>query len=718
MSWIRRCTVLVLPLLVGLAALSGPGRAQTSSSRYAFADTTLLRDTLGLHFVRLFPIADSLQMTPDTLRALSIRYRFPIEKLVTLSDSLGMPVDSVGTYLTRERFSALSDTANASAFRYNSSYSVGQATSSWSNGADWNYSRGTMLIHNNTLITLDRYESGQYTSTRQTRSSVTEAGWRLTPQMSLGGRANLDGFDSHDPTSISNQAETRDELQMSLRTRQRGSRALSSEFNAFGGVLDLTNTQQIKRGFSGEVNGRVRSMAGNWLTNEADAQLTGNIAKTSVPNTEFRSDTHDQATNLHGTLGVLANGPLNFNLNYNLRDSRVQTPGDSGRIQVVRSQNNSLDGALRLRADNDRYVSVNGRIGSTRQLQNTGQIGIVNSSESTRHDLGGGAEGRYALGAWSLESHFALSGAITEFPHRDATGGYGESLFVRSIDATLNRPIGEHLIARAGGTVSLSSYRYYSIGAYATLPVNNDQYRQSYRIEGVYTPGQKFNTAVVLEVIRSLAINIPAASTAANNEDHTYRTEWRWTYRLLPMLTATQRNQITADYIFYTFSPDNNRVSLDYSAVTQLNAVLTPRLSLDLTHNSRIQPSGSYIVQNDGLEAFGRSDENRNYTLTARMVYTPTPGLALTLEPNYLTIQRQTAVGSVVVPQRLSNTLNFSGGASLNLPLGNHGHLTGDIRRVFADNRSVTYDATGAPVPSPLSKTDFWSGGLQLTWDL
>ena len=45
--------VLALPACVGL--LSRPGRAQAPSSpRFAFADTTLLRDTLGLKFDALF----------------------------------------------------------------------------------------------------------------------------------------------------------------------------------------------------------------------------------------------------------------------------------------------------------------------------------------------------------------------------------------------------------------------------------------------------------------------------------------------------------------------------------------------------------------------------------------------------------------------------------------------------------------------------------------
>jgi hypothetical protein len=715
----RRFAVLLPPLLVGLASMSRPGRAQVSDARYAFSDSTLLRDTLGLKFVRLFPLADSLGISPDTLRALSVRYRYPLGRLVQLSDSLGMPVDSVGPYLERERYNTLSSAAvTTNAFRYNSSYSLAQSSSSWGNGSDWNYTRRSMLLHNITQINLDRYQAGQFTSLRQTRSSVTEVGWRLNADASIGGRADLSGFNSQDPTSLNNENESKGVFELTSRSRQRPGRGMSSELNLFGGVLDLTNSRQIKRGLSGRVNGRFRSQS-SWLTHEIGGELSGNLAHTQVPSTSITSNTHDAASDIHGTAGVLANGPLGLNLNYSFKNSRVQTPDDSGRIQAVRSGNNSVDAALRLRQGSDRYISFNGRLGGTRQLQATGVPGQF-GSESTRHDVGGGAEGRYAWGQWALDGHFTLAGAITEFPHRDATGGYGESLFVRTVAGTLTRPFGSRLTAKASGEVSLSSYRYYSIGAYKTLPTNNDQYRQSYRIEGLYGPSPRFNTSVALEVIRSLAINIPQASTAGNNEDRSYHVEWRWTYRLLPMLTATQRDLVTSDYIFYSSSSvakTSNRLAMDYSFVTALNAVLTPRLTLDLTHNARLQPSGNYLVQSDGLEAFSKSSEGRNYTLAARVAYTPMPTVSLSFEPNYLTISRAGAVNGVVVPQRVSHSLNFAGGASLNMPLGRHAKLTGDIHRIVRDDGATNY-TNGVPQVSPVSRTDYWNGGLQLTWEL
>jgi antitoxin component of MazEF toxin-antitoxin module len=714
----RRFSILLIIPFFWLPSLARPGRAQEASGRFAFADTTLLRDTLGLHFTRLFPLSDSLQITPDTLRALAIRYRYPLEQLVFLADSLQMPVDSVGPYFTRERYNVLSSVGQQARnnFRYTTGYTVGLATSSWTNNADWDYAKQALLLHSTTSIGLDRYQAGPYTQLHQNRSSQTEADWKVGPNVSLGGRADLQSYNNVDPTGVGNEASTTNRFDFTMNSRQRPGRTATSRVNFSSGLLSVTDSRQEKRGLSAQLNGHLQAARGTWLTNDLDGLLSGNTARTDLKLTGIQTNTNDRAADIHGTLSMFPQAPLGLNVGYAYKQSRVETPTDSGTIRPVDSRNNSLDATLKGRLDNDRYASVSGRLGNVQQVQGTG-VSYQLGSESTSLSQAMSADGRYILGGWSLDGHFTLGNNDSRFPHRDASGGYQESYFSRSVDGTLTRSFGTRLVVKGNGNVSLLSYRYTSIGAYRTLPIDNDQYRQSYRLEGIYTPALVFNTGVALEVIRSLAINLPAASTASNNEDRTYRAEWRWTYRLLPMLTATQRNLLSADYVFYNYSPSNNRLLLDYSLVTALNAVLTPRLTLDLTHNSRVQPSGSYVTQATGSEAFGKADENKNYTLGVRVSYTPTPGLSLTLEPSYLSIARSGNVNGVVVPQRTSGTLNFSGGASVNVAVGQRGQLTGDIHRIFRDDRSTTYTG-GVPVLSPLAETDYWSGGLTLTWAL
>ena len=81
----RRLLVGLLLVVPAVLAFVPSGRAQAPvSARFAFADTTLLRDTLGLKFDRLFETADSLRMLPDSLRAQMIRYLLPMFRLIML----------------------------------------------------------------------------------------------------------------------------------------------------------------------------------------------------------------------------------------------------------------------------------------------------------------------------------------------------------------------------------------------------------------------------------------------------------------------------------------------------------------------------------------------------------------------------------------------------------------------------------------------------------
>ena len=712
----RRLALLLLPAALELILAVLPGHAQQAeSSRYAFADTTLLRDTLGLHFDRLFPVADSLSLTPDTLRALSVRYRWTLERLVWLADSLRLPVDSVGVYLERERFNPLASTVRRlTTFHYGSGYTAQQTSNTWSNTGDYKLVLGSLYLQNTTTIQIDRYTAGKQTSLRQSRSSATEGGWRFSPDFSLGARANLDRFDSRDPGSVNNQGESKNDFQLSIRTRQQPLRALRSEVNLFSGLLDLSNFQQIKRGASADLNGTLRWQS-RYVTHDLSGQVNGNLSRTRTPEAPSSARTSDLSNNLRGTLGLLPGRAVGLNLNYAIRRIRVETPADSGTTRQVRTSNSSADATLRLRQNNDRYVNATGRYAS--QDQTLGGMANSLNSSSSRQDLGFGLDGRFLLAGWSLESRFSLTNSRSEYPTRAATGGYGESLKVATIDATLSRKLTPKILLRATGAVSLNSYRYYIIGSYPTPPVNRDQYRQNYRIETQYNSSTRFNSGLVLDVTRNLLVNLQAGSTASNTEASSYRAEWRWSFRLLPGLTATQNNSISADYMHYIYTPTNDRLSMDYGTATSLNAVLTPRLTLDVRHNAKHQPSGTYTQFIDGLYYLSRSEVNDNYTLSARLAYAPSSALSFFMQPDYAAGERDASQSGTLAPTRTSRSLNVSGGASLNLPLGAKGRITGDILRTYRADRSISYTG-GNPQPQPRSESDFWNGSLQVSWEL
>jgi hypothetical protein len=271
------------------------------------------------------------------------------------------------------------------------------------------------------------------------------------------------------------------------------------------------------------------------------------------------------------------------------------------------------------------------------------------------------------------------------------------------------------MTTRISARIGLTSYRYNTIGNFGTPPTSRDAASQSYKIEGTYPFSDAVNTGLSLEVARDQLVNIPSASTSANNTSRSYRSEWRWTYRLFAGLTATQRNTLSANYTSYDFLNGADRADFDFASNTNLNAVLTPHLSIDLNHSSDDQPSGNWTRSSDGLYFLEPSDRSRNFALSTSIRYTPSPVLSVTFEPSYRAVERDGAVNGVIIPQRRGNTLNFYGTANLNLPVGRGGMLTGSLGRTYFADRSASF-TSGVPVPSPLSQLDYWNASLQFSW--
>jgi hypothetical protein len=191
--------------------------------------------------------------------------------------------------------------------------------------------------------------------------------------------------------------------------------------------------------------------------------------------------------------------------------------------------------------------------------------------------------------------------------------------------------------------------------------------------------------------------------------------EWNWTFRLLSNLTATQRNYALANYSDYPFNGSNNRLSLDYNTSTTLNAVLSPRLTLDLIHTAEAIQGGNYLLQPDGLSYFLPADDTKNYTLTTRVTWTPVMGVSLSIAPVYSSNRRFGTSNGVSVLQRDNGNLAIGGNASLNLPIGSQGKLTGSFGRQYQDNLTT---ANGSNASSVRSSSDFWTSNLQFTWHL
>jgi len=718
---LRRLPYLVVPITLALVAAALPGRAQeTQSARFAFADTTLLRDTLGLHFPRLFPLADSLEMLPDTLRALSIRYRWSPERLVHLADSLGLPVDSVGPVMGRERLNPLATSGTTSNdFSYNTSYSVGQRQSTWRNAADFRSTRGPAFVSNTTTIELSRPDRR---SRRQNRSTNTEVGWKLLPDLSVGGRVNLTRYDSRDPGSIYNVGERTNEYQLSIRSRQKPARTVTSEANLFAGLISKTSTgsgrvdipgtlpKSETDGASGELSARVRHTAGKWLQQEASEQLTTTRARTRAPSSvDPNLGSNDReflfSNMLRGTTSLFQSAPVSFKASFSLSQFHRETPADSGSLSISRGSSTSLNGTLRVRLDNDRYLDFTRDAASSdqlpveRRLASGGSVffRLVAPGQSDQSTI----SMNYLIRGWNLQGRFSLR-------HQNKTTR------TRALDGTLLRRLTSRIDLKGTANIELSSTGRFEGG----VPViDADRGVRGYRLETAYNSANKFTTAAAFGLSREARVFVPSNVSSTTTDTRRYLAEWRWSYRLLPGFTATQRNEVSANYVTKRFLADKGNVYLNYGSFTTLNAIITPRLTINVNHEVRQQPSGDYSQFPDGIYYYSPADETRTYRIAAPVTYSPSPALSLNISPTYIATRSMGTVDGVAVPRSTNQSMSLAGGTNLNWPVTSRGRLTGGLQRSYRVDRSIAYPSGVARI-SPRAEFFFWSGSLQFSWQL
>jgi hypothetical protein len=741
MNSTRPLAFLTLPLLllVSLLPLSaGPSRAQTANlgSKYMFADTTLLRDTLGLSFGGLFPLADSLRMDPAALRSLSISYRWTLQRLVKMSDSLGIPVDSVGPYIERERFNPLANVTRANSFTYTSTYAVSQTTNSWGNVGDYSLTRGLLQIHNSTDVEMTTNMSGSIKSIQQNRNANTDLNWKYSRNLSLGTTLGMVGSDNFSEGGLYNQSTRTNNFGFTLHSAQMPASWATTHVNLQAGFLDDNSSVRTKRGPSGTFQADAR-LSRPWLNANLRGSLSGDISRLSVPNDDTipgPNPVRSSSTNrsLSGTIGLWQSAPVGLNLNFSSNQTTNATPGtirvdtlslaplqlrQTTDVLNLPNGTNGLDAEFRVGSGTDRDLKISGHLGSNDSKSQSTVSSQLTSRSAT--DKKAASHGDYLLGPVRFLGDFMVDRGVNEFPNYDGKGGgYRENTENRTLSGQAQWNPAPFSI-QMNANIGLNTYRYLTFGGYTATPTPRDLYSQSYTLSTTYQWAQGKNTTVILLVGRNQTVNLPAGSTASNSETHSYAATWRWNYLLMPGFTATQNNQLRADYLFYPFATSTNRLSLTYDTQTTLIAQLGPRFTVQIDHGATIQPSGSYVPV-EGLgptEYFGLSDQTVTYKLNVTASYRPINAISLSFNPQYLATTRNTTVNGVLGPQRATRQLQFMPSAQVNLPVGAKGKLSGTLGRTSLAYGTQSFNSFSGN-QNTVSRQDYWTGNIAFTWTL
>ncbi len=733
---------LALPLFLLaslLPLLAGPGRAQTTNlgSKYMYADTTLLRDTLGLRFGGLFPLADSLRMDPASLRALSITYRWTLQRLVKMSDSLGIPIDSVGPYIERERFNPLANVTRANSFTYTSTYSISQTTNTWGNVGDYSLTRGLFLIHNSTDVEMTTNTAGSVKSIQQNRTANTELNWKYSKNLSFGTTLGMNGSDNFSEGGLYNQTARTNNFAFTMHSAQTPGSWATTHINLQAGFLDDNSSVRTKRGPSGSLQADAR-LTRPWLNANVRGSLSGDISRLSVPNDDtipgpdpVRSTSFNKIAS--GTIGLWQAAPVGLNVNFTSNQTTNATPGtihvDTLSLTPLRlhqttdvlnlpNGSNLLDTELRVGTGTDRDLKISGHLGSSDLKSQSTVSSQLTSRSATDKKIS--SHGDYLFGPVRMLGDFMVDRGVNDFPNYDGKGGgYRENNENHTLSGQAQWGNPASLSIQLNANIGLNSYRYITFGGYTATPIPRDLYSQSYTISTTYQWAQGKSTTVILLVGRSQVVNLPAGSTASNSETHSYAGTWRWNYLLMPGFTATQTNQLRADYLFYPFAAATNRLSLTYDTQTTLIAQLSPRFTVQIDHGATIQPSGSYLPI-EGLgptEYFSLSDQSITYKLNVTASYHPINAISLSFNPQYLATNRNTTVNGVLGPQRMTRQLQFTPSAQVNLPVGEKGKFSGTLGRTSNAYGTQSFGSFSGN-QNTVSRLDYWTGNIVFTWTL
>lgn len=734
MILLRRLAFLLMPasLMLCLAAPRGETQVTNEDSRFMFADTTLLRDTLGLTFEKLFPLADSLRMDPAALKSLSVSYRWTLLRLLKMADSLDVPIDSVGPIMLRELQNPLNVSTTNTTYTYTTNYRLNQNEKDWFNTSEYKISRRGVVVTNTTRVDFARYETSLTKSLTEPRTSTTDVSWLFSPRFSIGGEADLNWYDKVSSSGLSNDRDRTSTYQATMHAKPPNWNGFTSNFNATAGAFTSKKPAEDKGGLTTSTTGQVRYGAGNWLSNDArfsfQSSISDLIGTDPIPDDDVhypKATAKDNIANVSGTFNLFRSRPVEFTSNYRLSNARVHTAiiaapdtllgtGPLTNKQLVRNVTRNLDATLRIQDSPNRSVSL----GLNSSLADNATATSL-TANNTRDRSGFTTSGRYDFSLLKFDGSFTLGQSVARFPHRDAKGGYREDAHSRALSGHAQWTLIPRVITLdLNGDISLTQSRYARIDSPLTVPVANDVASQSYLAKLGYNRWTRGNTTLSLGVRRDQRVNLPAASTASNSETRSYSAGWDWTYQLLQGLSATQTNRMNADYLAYPFAPSSNRLALNYSTQTTLNAVFNPRFTLILDHSARYQPKGNFrpLYDSDPTEYFTLSDEDLSYSLTATITYKPASAVAFSIKPTYNASDRNTTVNDELAPQRQSRGLSMGATADLNFAVGKSGRMTGHINRNANWDNTTLYSSNGSVLPSS-SHLSKWDSNLTLIWN-
>ncbi len=686
----RSAALLSLAVAVALAAATGvqPSRAQGGGT-----------------------VMDSIRYADSVAAAETLR----VQDSIRVADSLAFEAEAAeteATFGTTSR-SILDRSRSAGIFSYNSAYSINRTNRNWSQGADFNVESGRFQIGNVTTVAIGRETRvGRVNRNRQTR---TEFAYRLSPWLRVGAGFGLQRLSDEAQTANFTPIEqANDDASGQVRFNRK-----FGEYPVIGlASLGYLNNEQFTQTSKGTTfsfyGGTSRAFSGGSSVNLDVSQLVSRLTSTVSDDPTYLQDDKNQNTDIKLASNLRLKSWLSADARVGAQRSTVQRPArvledpsdlNSEFIVVperVNGRNDAADAALHFTFPQRTALNVSGSLSRNNQIYTAEPD---RSSVAERRSLA--ADLRRVL--FGTDAGVTFENSITDNDYTRRDPGYLESNLQRRLEGNANRALGPRTTTRLTAGIYLTRRRYEEFSSSlvgAAPPSDQDQLRARGQLNVTYRPGSRFDTGLTLGLEQNELINLAATASINNATLRTYSVTWNWSARPGTMWSVTQNNTASAAQQYFTFSPDRDQLSFIYNISTQITTQLAPKVRLDLSHLLRLQSRGSFRQDAD-VRRFGKSSEFNTKDLSLRLQYVAAPWLTVEAQERLAVNPNFTFEEGVSTKTSESRRTEFTATARFNYPLSPKASINGDVRRILATDRTLTF---GAAPSDRAVDNDYWIG--------
>ncbi len=203
--------------------------------------------------------------------------------------------------------------------------------------------------------------------------------------------------------------------------------------------------------------------------------------------------------------------------------------------------------------------------------------------------------------------------------------------FNSSMGGAVRRPLGRRAAFDAAGSYALQSFQFDDT---VLNTDDRDILRGDLAAKVDYSPTKKIVTFLRFSFQHNQTVFIDASKSGTNQTQQVYSILPSFEYRFNPRVSFREEASAIANATYFDFNEDNNRLSRTTELRSTIDAMVMPRLTVNLRHSLRFLQDGSYRRADDGVRRFGKARDDRSRDITFRADYRVIQGVSVNFRQN------------------------------------------------------------------------------------